>query len=422
YNGWLPFFDTSHEDYFNDDLNIEDIKLIIWINLVRTGQPEGRIFSPFSPAVELMAESCYEILIEAFDKAPKASRIRDFIKITFAKRHYYQLRALSVWIGVDFPLTAVPFLRQQILSDAIELTEMYKESDFTMCYYMAECHVSWIKYCSFIGYSSMEILSVMAEDYGFPETAKLLKEIKVISPALYEIMERGKDFIKVRNVVDEEFLITLDSFKSTVQLNNVEGFLASIVRFGDSWYVNGSVNMFSQLPEKERERLNLNFIPESIKEKVREFIRNHDGKKLFYCKSEKAVGKLLGFATPKLNDEDNESGIKAKNILLVMSDTGLASIVPDVCQLFADPENKLYRKTADRDGSESLHLICSGEIPDDVAEYIQENHLLPNAAMFTSQGKEFGKKIVQENLRFLINFFRVNIVDVEELRIEEPRI
>ena len=51
---------------------------------------------------------------------------------------------------------------------------------------------------------------------------------------------------------------------------------------------------------------------------------------------------------------------------------------------------------------------------DDVAAYIQENDMLPYANLNVSQGKEFGHKIVRENLRFLCGFSRWEDPDIDD--------
>ncbi len=45
-------------------------------------------------------------------------------------------------------------------------------------------------------------------------------------------------------------------------------------------------------------------------------------------------------------------------------------------------------------------------IPDDIAIILQEKKMIPEAALTCRQGKRLGKRLMQDNLRFFIGFYR----------------
>ena len=52
-----------------------------------------------------------------------------------------------------------------------------------------------------------------------------------------------------------------------------------------------------------------------------------------------------------------------------------------------------------------MHFIFHNAIPYDVARYIQEHNLLPEAKIGASQGEEVGRRIIQDYIAFWIGFY-----------------
>ena len=94
----------------------------------------------------------------------------------------------------------------------------------------------------------------------------------------------------------------------------------------------------------------------------------------------------------------------AKNfIVLISRELGLA-LIPDGGYAFAIPGNRFYRKRKAAEAS-FAEFIFHNQMPYDVAMYIQEHNLLPEAQIGASQGKETGRKIVQDYMAFWIGFY-----------------
>lgn len=412
----LPFYDTSHEDYYPDDINIEDIKFIIWQAFVRCGQIDGRIFSPYSGAVEKMSEVAFELLVEAFDKAPNAQRDYDLIRKYFAKGDYYQLRSLGIWLGVDFPLTAVPMMREQIQKDAEELEDIYESRGvnyitFKEHYYHAECNFGWLQNCSMAGVPVWNILASMARKMGFDTTADLLDGIKTRKYDTYFV-----DGTDPRNVIltdfhGETFNLSADSYAKRRDFSNIKGMATSIVKFGDKWMQNGMSSSFETEPKvRENNMVTVINFPENMKVYMRELIKRNHGRQVFYCKNLQEASDIVKLGQPLApmdTDPDEED-----NFLLIISETQAPLLLPNACEFFADPENPFYEPNSDPMGMESLYFITSCDIPEDAAEYIWKHKLLPLARINASQGEEVGKAVVQDNMPFLYGFYSVKASSV----------
>lgn len=94
----------------------------------------------------------------------------------------------------------------------------------------------------------------------------------------------------------------------------------------------------------------------------------------------------------------------AKKYVIFLSEEMGVAVAPDFGYAFAIPDNRFFRKC--RAAKDSFgQMIMHNAIPHDVAMYIQEQHLLPEACIFASQGKDVGLNIVQDYIAFWIGFY-----------------
>lgn len=423
YGNWLPFFDTNHNDYFEDDLNLEDLKFLIWQTWNRCGQPEGRIFSPYSMAVDKMSEIAYDAMVEEFDEAPESTRVTTILKAAFKKCDYYELRTLCLWLAADNKLTSVPWKRDIMLLNASEFLDS-KNINLSeqQAYYFQEAMEGISRHISMLGCPSYVLLAEIARDYGFAKTADSLESIDYVPHQSFEVMGMKDKSLLVKNIVGEEFEISIESLGGGkgMDLSKVKGMSAALVKFGGFWMVNGLAGYAPAPPAWENDPTHIvSHLPDEMRERLRDVVRDNKGRRLYYCKDIEEVESIVKLIKPvPMNMVGNRN---IENLLLMISDDSFPVLMENVCQIFSDRNNPFYDSKVDREklGNESRNFIILGIMPDDVAEYVQEKHLLPHAYMYASQGKRVGKEIVQKNIRFLNNFFSVKVESPYEWEFEE---
>ena len=161
--------------------------------------------------------------------------------------------------------------------------------------------------------------------------------------------------------------------------------------------------MSGEVIDKEDGLREMTYNSTKMLEHVRKRIEVFGGRKVFYCAGLRAVSEITGLKYSQKKDDGNE--IESNDpVVLFLSETDGMVVLRDYTECFKDKANPYYDKKVAED--RSLALITNCTIPDDVAVYIADNKLLPDASMAASQGKRYGKKIVQDNLRFLCGFFR----------------
>lgn len=422
YGDWLPFFDCSHDDYLEDDLNIEDIKFLVWQTWCRCGQRIKSTYSPLSQAVARMAEDAFDILVDHFDEAPRCGRVADRLENIFRKGDLYELRTLGVWLGVDNKLTAVPQMRLSIMENAQSILQK-NHLDLTerMAYYYCEASEGWKNAISMLGCPTHVLLAQMAEQSGNDKSANLLKNLRVLPKDVYSVTNIGDRTLVIENILGKDYILDLTSLAPGSDVTGVRTFVGSIVKFGEFWQQNG-MGVFSKEPLKnDGNTRRMEEIPDEIRERLQQIVKGKRGRRVFYCKDTAQMSELIGVLQAIPITTDGEDAIEPENFVVMISDSTAPLIFPDICGIFSDRINPFYNPRADREwmAEESLRLIMMGNLPDDVAAYIQEKHILPHAEINAVQGKRVGKSIVQDNLRFLFGFYRVNVPDLDSFDLED---
>lgn len=410
YTDTLPFYDCHHDSYFYDDLNIEDVRLLIWQAWNRCGQTEGRIFSPYSPAVYKMSEIVYDIFVDEFDEAPESARVKNEITKIFKKSDFYDLRQLGLWIVADNKITATPFTREHIMEEAVSYVGNSKgKMDIEMACYLNETEEAMSPHVSMLGCLTLKIVAELARYHGFDDTASKIDNMDVRLFGEYEIISTDRKFVYVKNALGETFNVIKSSIGKVPDFEDFKGMNATIAKFGDEWMVTGVAGYVDKAPVFSDGYMAGMKITAEIQEHCRDIIRSNRGRKVFYCKDLDEVRSIVKLINPIPVGEDEN--FAPRNFLLMISENVIPVLVPDACEFFSDRANPFYDSKADRKiiGKKELDFISQGLMPDDVAEYVQNKRLLPHANIFASQGAKVGKNIVQDNLRFLNNFYTVKV-------------
>ena len=76
YGSRLPFYEPG-EDYYPDEINVEDVRFILWHCFQRDKIGE-KIYNPENTGILALANEIYDIFDEEFETAPVNERLQDF--------------------------------------------------------------------------------------------------------------------------------------------------------------------------------------------------------------------------------------------------------------------------------------------------------------------------------------------------------
>lgn len=406
YGSLLPFYDTDHDDYFEDDLNLEDIKYLIWQVCSRVNQTNEIMYSPFSQINEDLGPKLMDMLVERFDDAPKSTRLRSYIANTLKTDDYIKIREIAYWLTAQNPLISVPFKEEEVLNTGMQVNEKLIDKGMPVMPdygpYVIRAEAAWSKRVGPLGIPSTRYVAQLARQFGLPRIAAKLASFQVAIERQFNVTEITSKFIYCEDALGCKYNVLRSSMLQLGnELGSLKAFTSQLVKYGDEWNVNG---MLISLNEKVTEADQMQ-ADDSIGtlQRADELIKEYGGQQVFCCRNMKQVCKILKVPEQEAPDADN--------FLLILSRQDGIHMYPNMAQFITAEGNRLLRKREARD--KSLMLIGMG-IADDVAQYIVDNHLLDEACLYASQGEEFGHRLLQENLRFFFAFYRTHAADISD--------
>ena len=408
YGTWLPFYDCEHKDYMPDNINIEDIRYIIWQCFARCGQNEGRTFSPYSEGVIKLADTIYDDVVDEYEKAPESRRIADYINKKIRSNDYIDIRNLSLWLNINNPLIAVPMMQEEVNA---ELKNIPPYIDRSMGEYMVECIYSWSDASGPLGISTCRYIAQMCRDRGLNDRAEMIDEIKVKSIQNYETVKFSRKEIILKDVFDREYTIDRRSLGKTNHDQDAKGYKAQLVFYNGLWNFNGISNILtaSEIARSRTDKIVTHEMTPPMHDMLSRIIEKHDGQRVFYCKTMKDVSKITELPNadenmqPRHIDGTSIDNDELHDIVLLLSLEDGPKMLQECAPYFKIKGNRKFSVKKSRESG--INVFFNG-LPDDIAKYIQDNDLTPEISIFASQGEDVGHAIVHDNLRFLCGFYR----------------
>lgn len=410
HGSWLPFYDTDHPDYMLDNVNVEDLQFIIWQCMCRCGQPEGRTFSPYSPGFKIMAEQLFNEIVDEFEHAPESKRIADYISNWLKSGELFKLKYIADWLVGNCPLTSVPDKAMEIADYSNNLIEKGMPEEIAV--YSTLAGMAWTDCTGALGVKANVWIAQMCRDRGLDSVAEKLDELKQRQPEPYEIVESNHKYVVLRDRYGSEYHMLKDHKMYDKEAVEMGALVSGLVYFDGDWNQYGvamPLDLQSWKKFKNEQHETTEFLPQ-MQKLVDEAIEAHGGQQVFVCKSVADIDKILGKDLRPIGINDGNT-YEPENFGLLLSHEGAPVILEDAASFLKVKGNRKFSKK--KSAKEGLALIFRG-IPDDVAKYIQDNDIAPEVQIYTSQGGDLGKELVQKNLRFLCGFYRTKEADYEE--------
>lgn len=149
-----------------------------------------------------------------------------------------------------------------------------------------------------------------------------------------------------------------------------------------------------------------------MKERVKSVLDSNGGKRVIFFSSKDELDEYMHLESVPMDKETGQKWDESKdkssisNLTLLLSDDNAPQVLENLAGCFKVKDNPFYDKKFAED--KAMSIIAGYRIEDDVARYISENKMLPDACIYAMQGKRVGKKIVQDNMEFLFGFFRTS--------------
>lgn len=402
YGKVLPFYEVDENEYYDDEPNYEDVRLIIWYS--RICYEEGQLANPENPAIRMLAEDVFELMEENFETISINEVLKDFLTDCTFLDNFYMLREVLKWISIGCYLTANPYATDDI-SDAAEMTDR-EIMPYEKALYLHECLYPFHTNSGIMALPAAEWLSLILQANGKQEEALCVKSIEAKPYGYYLLEEMRKDGIVFRAADDSTFFAPYNNINLQEDSEIPRIAINAFVKYKGEWYLNGTMHGFAEvepfesMKEEEKELANTG-VPDYDK-----LMALSGGSPLFYFKNHEALIKFLKEVVEVKNIDDYAGDIPSEMkdctwTLFIPSEDKPFTLLPHIAACIKDKRNPYYNQETADEGALQVLMKVSHEL----RQYLTSHNMLPDARIMSLNGKERGRTLVQENMDFLARAF-----------------
>lgn len=408
YGKYLPFYSLS-SDYFEDEINCEDIAFLLWLNIqLYVGNENEEFINPEDSSIMALAREIYDLLDAEFETAPENPLMTEFF--SFDKKEYSKFTSFSKdaeWLFFQSYLLAA--CNEEPINSIIGQVHKYyskaSDKDKNSIIQDAVNRLMFSDPCGPLALQINEWFSAIAGTHqpyqGYFDAFEFLDREE------FYIIEKSNSHIKIRSVANgRELDVTKESIADTSVLVPWKTVITvSCAFYNKEWWFFGKFSV-RKLNDDEEIR------PASTAAKEREmndpvfgrFMEASQGEPLMYISS---YNELKEFFINGLKWEDNEDNMmpdlkEFQNFVLYANPKGML-IAPDIAAYVKDERNPMYN--AEEAAKNALDLFTVQEsCPIDLLRYLEENNRLPDAQIGSAK-EELGKRLLHDNWDFIARCF-----------------
>lgn len=399
----LPFYKTG-DNYFDDEINYEDICFLMWHYLQ---QRQAKSFiNPENEGITLIADDVYSLFEDEYETAPENERMRALFSAENNYSDYTSFQELLQWFHYNSFLNI--FNGEDVSQEMTEVINQEKHLDkLSVIRYAIMEEYMYTKRNALLASFSLEWLCRIVGErnplYSVFSAAKRRKESN------YLFRREDELAIYVTDIrTDEEFRIVKKSFGKQNKLISDKSVISTpIIHYRNEWWITG-VMITIKLSDLNKDA----YIDkdaeanENALQTYNAFMKGSNGEQFVYLSSEE---ELKHFFTRKMGYTIADGLTFPKNInnLVILTATKKSGllIINQGVECIKDPRNSSYNQAMASREAISFFLV-DGFCPIDTIYYLEENNMLPDAQAKSMKGEKRGKAIIHENYDFLIRYFQ----------------
>ncbi len=415
YGSYLPFYDTSDDNYFPDEINLADVQFLLW-HYVQQDSMGERLINPENIGLEMAAEVVCHLFDREYEEAPVNQTLYSFFaNLDVSAKSFYPLRSVMEWFCYGCYLN---IYNEERLFD--RTMDFFEEQDIDegdakfvnmMSYNIRVDHLLSAR--NILALTSYQWLAMIVND---PVKRELLSNICYKQHVGIYVDSADDEYVYAREAGSngEPLKITIESFdpKNIKPYLGGKAALTSLLYFDGAWWVSGTIMQVDATKLEDsiaKDQKN----SEMIKAANDIFVEKTKGKRVLFFKNTneyvKFARKTLGFQGDKANFFPAE--VEGSDLFVCANPKGGIYTQFDICSCFKHPDNPMYDA---EDAKEYAHgVLLDAEVPYYVATLMIDEGLLADAQMVSQQGEEHGHKLMQDNIYFLNDYFRERCRDID---------
>ena len=410
YGAYLPFYPIKG-DYFPDEINLEDIRFLLWHHIQYLCRGISAI-NPENPGIEQTAQEIYGLLAEEYETAPENERMQEFLyHSAMGEEDFFHYREILDWFHYQcyFNIENVAQCRDEAerLLDDEKITPEMAET----LIYATRTSLTFKGRRNLLSLTSPEWLALIGKAH--PEH-QLWGKVKVRKNSCYLLEKEDDRYLYVKDLCSEdegEFKITKKSLNLSAIRSREAGkstLICELIYFGNAWWQCGMLleNKYNQKMAEYVDDLTKQKEKTNEKAAFHDFIKASGGKSFVFCQSQEEISDFLlnkmdynlkeGLDIPRINTENGA-------MLMANPHTGL-HIQFKLCECIKSPDNPNYNKE-EAEKNAIMFIVNPDVIPYQLSCILQDEGMLPDAYLNSLQRKEYGQEFIRKNAHFLTDYF-----------------
>ena len=410
YGAYLPFYPIKG-DYFPDEINLEDIRFLLWHHIQYLCRGISAI-NPENPGIEQTAQEIYGLLAEEYETAPENERMQEFLyHSAMGEEDFFRYREILDWFHYQcyFNIENVAQCRDEAerLLDDEKITPEMAET----LIYATRTSLTFKGRRNLLSLTSPEWLALIGKAH--PEH-QLWGKVKARENSCYLLEKEDDRYLYVKDLCSEdegEFKITKKSLNLSAIRSREVGkstLICELIYFGNAWWQCGMLleNKYNQKMAEYVDDLTKQKEKTNEKAAFHDFIKASGGKSFVFCQSQEEISDFLlnkmdynlkeGLDIPRINTENGA-------MLMANPHTGL-HIQFKLCECIKSPDNPNYNKE-EAEKNAIMFIVNPDIIPYQLSCILQDEGMLPDAYLNSLQRKEYGQEFIRKNAHFLTDYF-----------------
>ena len=410
YGAYLPFYPIKG-DYFPDEINLEDIRFLLWHHIQYLCWGISAI-NPENPGIEQTAQEIYGLLAEEYETAPENERMQEFLyHSAMGEEDFFRYREILDWFHYQcyFNIENVAQYRDEAerLLDDEEITPEMAET----LIYATRTSLTFKGRRNLLSLTSPEWLVLIGKAH--PEH-QLWGKVKARENSCYLLEKEDGEYLYVKDLCSEdegEFKITKKSLNlSAIRSREVgkSALICELIYFGNAWWQCGMLleNKYDQKIAEYVDDLTKQKEKTNEKATFHDFIKASGGKSFVFCQSQEEISDfLLNKMEYGLKEDLDIPRIHTETGAMLMANphTGL-HIQFKLCECIKSPDNPNYNKE-EAEKNAIMFIVNPDIIPYQLSCTLQDEGMLPDAYLNSLQRKEYGQEFIRKNAHFLTDYF-----------------
>lgn len=404
YGSKLPFYDVSK--YYEGEVNPQDLSLLLW-HFMQVYNEKNTLLNPENPWLLKTALELTDLFDEEYESAPENERLYAFIHNDFIGDNWWECRNLMEW----FHMSSYVFLgAPEAVAEAIADSE-YKGMPLPKRMYMAVTEHMFNYKHNLLSLNVQQWLGKITENAVFDK-------IERSKPSMFMYKGQGSATFRLYDMVEgKEYSVDMDSFaegESPIR-NYVEDktlVYTTLVKFNEKYFISGMMTELrgvgnAKINDAIEEMRTQRALESQQKDNYPVFLAASGGEPAVIVRNRDAVKKFFVEKLKFTNaDEFDMPPIvsNAKCYAIYGDPINGLCISPNNGQCLAIPGNKFYKKDAAKKDGISFY-VNNGTVPYRVACMLHDKELIPDAAINSLKGYEYGRDFLHKNGDFFLDYF-----------------